>query len=144
MVMRRPLAVALLTLATCPASSLFAQWPADLASGARVRARLPEIQYQVDGRRGHLIRGRVTALSADTLYLAVADSLGPLAIPRSVIQRLDVSRGVPSRGLSALQRGVLSGALGALTGLLVFGIDDEPDGIGPERPRWSTAGSVWP
>jgi hypothetical protein len=83
----------------------------------------------MDGVRGHLIRGRVTALSGDTLYLAVTDSLGPLAIPRSLIQRLDVSRGVPSRGLSALQRGVLSGALGALTGLLVFGIDDEPDGI---------------
>jgi hypothetical protein len=129
MPLNRPSAIALLALGTCFPASLAAQWPADLVSGARVRARLPEVQYQMDGVRGHLIRGRVTALSGDTLYLAVTDSLGPLAIPRSLIQRLDVSRGVPSRGLSALQRGVLSGALGALTGLLVFGIDDEPDGI---------------
>ncbi|MCI0460983.1 MAG: hypothetical protein L0Z62_28890 [Gemmataceae bacterium] len=48
---------------------------------------------------------------------------------RTLIQRLDLSRGVPSRGRSALQRGVVSGVAGALTGLLLSGINDEPDGL---------------
>jgi len=30
-------------------------------------------------RSGHLVRGTLVRLTADTLYLAVTDSLGPLA-----------------------------------------------------------------
>jgi hypothetical protein len=134
----RSFGVALLTIAPSAATDLAAQWPAGLAPGDRVRARLPEAEYQIAGPRGHELRGRITALSPDTLYLAVTDSLGPLAIPRRLVQRLDVSRGVPSRGLSALQRGAVSGVTGALTGLIAFGIDDEPDGVDAE-----TAALVW-
>jgi hypothetical protein len=134
----RHLGVALLLSAISAATNLTAQWPAELAPGARVRARLPEAQYQVDGSRGHLVRGRIMALAPDTLYLAVTDSLGPLAIPRSLIQRIDISRGLPSRGLSALQRGVLSGVTSALAALIAFGINDEPDGIDAQ-----TAALVW-
>jgi photosystem II stability/assembly factor-like uncharacterized protein len=65
-VLRRLLAIAFLAIATCLPSVLPAQWPAELAAGARVQARLPELQYQTNGNRGHLIRGRVTALSGDT------------------------------------------------------------------------------
>jgi hypothetical protein len=122
----RHLALAL-TIATGPASSLAAQWPAGVTPGARVQARLPEAQLQIEGPRGHLIRGRVTALTADTLYLAVTDSLGPLAIPRPMIMRLDLSRGVPSRGESALRRGVGGAVGGALVGLLVAAFDDDVD-----------------
>jgi hypothetical protein len=43
-----------------------------------------------DGRRGHLIRGQIMALTPDTLYLAVTDSLGPLAVPRRLIEHLDL------------------------------------------------------
>ncbi|HEV7365018.1 MAG TPA: hypothetical protein VGN76_04150 [Gemmatimonadales bacterium] len=74
-----------------------------------MQVRLPEIQYQADPRRGHLIRGKVRALTPDTLYIAVTDSLGPLAVPRTVIQNIDLSHGVPSRGGSALRRGIVSG-----------------------------------
>jgi hypothetical protein len=138
MLLIRSLGVALLLSAMSAATNLTAQWPADLAPGVRVRARLPEAQYQVDGSRGHLVRGRIMALAPDTLYLAVTDSLGTLAIPRSLIQRVDISRGIPSRGLSALQRGVLSGVTSALAALIAFGINDEPDGIDSQ-----TAALVW-
>jgi hypothetical protein len=113
------------TVLVIGAADLPAQWPSEVTPGARIRIRLPEVQYQMDGRRGLLVRGRVTQLSADTLYLAVADSIGSLAIPRPVIQRLDVSRGSPSRGVSALQRGAISGALGALWLVLSTSLDDD-------------------
>lgn len=128
----RPMLV-VLALSGGPFVAARAQWPPDLTEGARVRVQLPEQQYQADMRRGHLLRGRVTALAPDTLYLAVTDSLGPLAIPRTLVHRIDLSRGVPSRGASALRRGLVSGAACALAGLLISGIDDEPDGIDAEE-----------
>jgi hypothetical protein len=117
-----------LALAASFPSTVQAQWPAALEAGARVQARLPEVQYQMSTRRGHLIRGRVAALARDTLYLAVTDSVGPLAIPRSLIQRLELSRGVPSRGVSALWQGALTGIVGVLSGFLAYSVIDEPGG----------------
>lgn len=119
----------LLALTLGMASSVAAQWPGEVAPGARVQVRLPEVQYQAGGSRGHLIRGLVTGLTPDTIYLAVTDSVGRLAIPRALIQRMDLSRGVPSRGQSAAQRGLLMGAIGALWFLFVAELDDEPDGL---------------
>lgn len=109
------------------APTLSAQWPASITPGTRVRVRLPEVQYQAENRRGHLLRGRVTALAPDTLYLAVTDSLGPLAVPRTLVERLDISRGVPSRGASALRRGLLAGAGTALLTVLLNEMDDASD-----------------
>ena len=107
-------------------AALAGQWPSAITVGARVQARLPELQYQFDGRRGLLIRGRVTALTLDTLYLAVTDSLGPLAVPRRLIQHLDYSRGVPSRSASAARRGLLAGAGAALLFALLNDAEEEP------------------
>jgi hypothetical protein len=106
--------------------NLEAQWPAEIVPGGRVRARLPEMQYQQGNQRGHLLRGRVSRLSADTLYLAITDSVGPLAIPRQLIQRLDYSRGVPSRLSSALTRGLVGGAVLAGTLALLNELWDDP------------------
>jgi hypothetical protein len=103
-----------------------AQWPAHVTPGARVQVRLPEIQYQFDWVRGQPIRGRVASLASDTLYLAVGDSLGPLAVPRRLIQRLEYSKGVPSRVASATKRGLLSAAGFALVAALVNEAGDEP------------------
>lgn len=122
--------IALLSLTVGQVPGLAAQWPAEIAPGTRVQVRLPETQYQFGGSRGHLLRGRVTALSPDTLYLAVTDSIGPLAIPRLLVDKLAFSRGVPSRAGSALKRGLLSGALSAL---LLWGfakLDNDPDDAG--------------
>ena len=75
----------------------------------------------MDGHRGLLLRGRVTALAPDTLYLAVGDSLGPLAVPRALIERIEYSRGVPSRTSSALRRGLI-GAVGVA---VLFALSNE-------------------
>jgi hypothetical protein len=107
-------------------SNLAAQWPPGIVPGARIQARLPEVQYQVDGRRGQLVRGRVTALTPDSLYLAIADSLGPVAVPRHLIERLAYSRGVPSRVSSAVRRGLFAGVGTALLFMLVNEMDEEP------------------
>jgi hypothetical protein len=101
------------------ASALRAQWPAPLAPGTRVRAHVPEQQLQAGARRGLLLRGRIAALAPDTLYLAVGDSLGPLPIPRPMIERLDYSRGVPSRASSALRQGLLTAVGMAVLGVLI-------------------------
>ena len=98
-----------------------------------------------------LYGGRVARLGTDTLYLAVTDSLGPLAIHRSLIERVDISRGVPSRGSSALGRGLFSAAGWALIGLVYGSIDDDVEagdaalvggtigfGIG------AIVGAIWP
>jgi hypothetical protein len=113
-------------LAVTPFFNLAAQWPAGIAAGARVQARLPEVQYQVNGRRGQLVRGRVTALTPDSLYLAITDSLGPVAVPRRLIERLAYSRGVPSRLSSAARRGLFAGAATALLFVLMNEMDEEP------------------
>jgi SAM-dependent methyltransferase len=103
-----------------------AQWPPDVSAGARIQVRLPEVQYQVGGTRGHLVRGRVSALAADTLYLAVTDSIGPLPIPRHLIQQLQFSRGVPSRFASAARRGVIAGAGLALLAVILNESEQAP------------------
>ena len=91
-----------LVLTLCPVARANSQWPPEVAAGARVQVRLPEAEFQPKAARGQLLRGRVVRLAQDSLYLAVTDSVGPLAIPRSLIERLEYSRGVPSRPTSAL------------------------------------------
>lgn len=106
---------------------LAAQRRPALSSGARVQVRLPEVQYQFVGQRGQMVRGRVASLTSDTLYLAVTDSLGPLPIPRRMIERIEVSRGVPSRLASAARRGLISAAGFALFSVLLNEVEDESD-----------------
>lgn len=102
-----------------------AQWPSEIAPGARVQVRLPEAEFQRRAPRGQLLRGRVVRLAQDSLYLAVTDSVGPLAVPRSLIERLDISRGVPSRGTSALIRAIETGLSFALVTALVNELYDD-------------------
>jgi hypothetical protein len=90
------------------------QWPAPITSGTRVQVKLPEAQYQIDAGRGQLIRGKVSVLAPDTLYLLVADSVGVLPIPRNMIRKLEYSRGVPDRFGSAVKRGLIAGVGSAL------------------------------
>jgi len=113
-----------LFLTLCPVVRADSQWPPEVAAGARVQVRLPEAQFQVGGHRGQLLRGRVVHLAQDSLYLAVTDSVGPLAIPRSLIERLDYSRGVPSRTTSAAIQGI---RMGVAVALLVAGLNELDD-----------------
>ena len=116
-----------LLLSQLPTAGASAQWPREIVTGTRVQAQLPEAQFQPVGRRGHLLRGRVAGLAADTVYLAVTDSVGRLAIPRHLIERLEYSRGVPSRAASALTQGVRTGAAMALLLVVWNALEEEPD-----------------
>jgi hypothetical protein len=98
-----------------------------MVPGSRVQVQVPERQYQLNVHRGQMLRGKVTAIATDTLYLAVGDSIGPLAIPRSLIQHAYLSRGVPSRGESAIRRGVGGAIGGALVGWIIGALDDDID-----------------
>jgi hypothetical protein len=71
----------------------------------------------------------VTRLSSDTLYIAVTDSVGAVPIPRRMIDRLEYSRGVPSRGASALRRGLISAAGTALFLVLFNEVGDDDDRV---------------
>jgi len=66
------------------------------------------------GPRGQFIRGTVAQLAPDTLYLRLGDSVGTVAIPRTLVRCLDLSRGVPSRMSSAARTGVVWGVVYAI------------------------------
>ena len=112
-----------LTIAS-PSGDAAAQWPPQVEPGHRVRVTVPEAQFQRGAERGHVLRGTIARLESDTLFLRITDSLPPLAIPRTWIRRLDVSRGVPSRVASAARGGLIWGAVGALEFLALAGLDD--------------------
>jgi hypothetical protein len=114
-------------LTVAPLNMAVAQWPSEMVPGLRVQVQVPERQYQSDAHRGQMLRGKVRAISADTLYLAVADSIGPLAIPRRLIQHAYLSRGVPSAGESAIRRGLGGGIGGALVGWGIGVLGDDID-----------------
>jgi hypothetical protein len=86
-------------------------WP--LHMGQRVQVVLPTI---ASGRIGvsydrHLLRGTIAGLAPDTIYVQPHPAIAAMAIPRSAIRSLEVSRGF-SRMRTALRWGVRGTALG--------------------------------
>ena len=120
--MRRFRFVLLAVLLTLP-SSLGAQ---ELRSGDRVRVILPESQPQDEApaKPQLVLRGTLTQFTNDTLYMRVPGTTGTIAIPTDVPLSLHASRGVRSRGRSAVRAGLLAAIAGAaFTGLMY----KEPD-----------------
>lgn len=94
-------------------SAARAQTAADPAPGTRVRV--------VDAGTGRVV-GTVSAVRGDTLVVVSGkgESAREVALSVSSIRRLQVSRGRPSRPLSALQGagiGAVSGSVGGLLGI---------------------------
>jgi hypothetical protein len=115
-----------------------AQFPNDVQPGTRVRVWVPETvrQEQAPDRR-QLLRGTVESVDGATLRLRVPGTAGALAIPRTSVRRLDVSRGV-SRGASMFERAV-GGAIG---GAVTFALLNDPHRAGGPHYRtdWRAAG----
>src|SRR5687768_13627519 len=79
---------------------LHAQFPTDVEVGSRVRVWLPEAHRQADGPwHRQIVRGSVESIAGDTLRLSIPGAFGSVAVPRSSIRRLELSRG-PSRPAS--------------------------------------------
>ena len=116
----------------------FAQFPADVRAGTRVRVWLPESTRQERAPENRqVLRGTVESVDAGTLRLRVPGANGSIAIPRSSVRRVDVSRGV-SRGASMFERAV-GGALG---GAISFAVANDPKRTGGPHYRtdWRAAG----
>lgn len=128
--------VAALCLAVPVAAA--AQFPAAVQPGARIRVWLPEPVRQLDGpSRRQVLRGTVGAVAGDTLRLLVPATAGLLAVPRSSIRRLEISRG-QSRVASAIERAVGGAMGGAITWAL---LNDPRRRGGPHYPTdWRAAG----
>ena len=115
-----------------------AQFPDDVRAGARVRVWLPEAARQQEGpNKRQLVRGEVESVNAETLRLRIPGTSGTIAVPRTAVRRLDVSRGV-SRGASMVERAVGVAIASAIT----FGLMNDPGSTsGPNyRTDWQAAG----
>ena len=110
-----------------------AQFPARVESGARVRVWVPEPWLQDGGPwKRQQLRGTVTAVGPDTLHLSVPGTDGTIAIARTNMKRLDVSRGRPSRAASAFERAFGGAVVGAIT----IALRNDPRGS--EWPHYSS------
>lgn len=134
----RGIVLALTALGASP-TLLRAQFPAEAQAGARVRVWLPEARRQDDGpARWQLLRGTIAAVAPDTLRLTVPGTTGMIAIPRSGMRRLELSRGEPSRPASAVGRAV-GGAIGSAA-LWALMNDPRRSGGPHYRTDWRAAG----
>lgn len=116
-----------------------AQFPDDVRAGARVRVWVPEASRQSEGpNKRQLLRGTVESVDAGTVRVRIPGTAGsPLAIPRTSVRRLDVSKGV-SRAASAFERAL---GLGLATGITfaLFNDPDRADGVN-FRTDWEAFG----
>jgi hypothetical protein len=100
-----------------------AQFPERVQTGARVRVWIPEAYQQENGPwKRQLLRATVSGIDGDVLRLTIPGAEGTLSIPRSAIRRLDVSKGPPSRVISAFER-----AAGfAIAGAVAAALENDP------------------
>ena len=116
----------------------FAQFPAEVQPGTRVRVWLPEPTRQEQApEHRQLLRGTVESVDRGILRLDVPGTAGSLVIPRASLRRLDVSRGV-SPSESMIERA----AGGAIGGAILFGLLNDPRRSGGPHYRtdWRAAG----
>lgn len=122
--------------------------------GQRVRVHVrDEVRQQAGGSRLEL-RGRVTSADGDRLVVQLPHATPPVTIARADIIRLDVSRGVPSRGSSAAQGFIGGAVLGALWGVAWHALDVGDDDTSLGRATAGGAiigaslgtvvGAIWP
>jgi hypothetical protein len=120
------------------ASTLGAQFPSDVHVGARVRVWVPDAARQEQGPdRRQLLRGTVESVDANAVRIRIPGTENALAIPRSSVRRLDVSRGV-SRAASMVERAVG----GAIAGAITFALLNDPHRSNSPHYRtdWRAAG----
>lgn len=73
--------------------------------------RMPSSPFHASVQR---LQGTVRAIAPDTLYVDLANTVGQVAIPRVMIQGVEMSLGRPSRARSALEAGTTGAVILAL------------------------------
>ena len=103
--------------------SLVAQ-EAPVPVGARVRLTLPDPAPRRFGVRApeRWLVGELVALTADTLAIRPHPVLTPIAVPRTAVRRLEISRGAPSRWRSAAAEAVGGALVGLLWGHVLYDV----------------------
>lgn len=98
-----------------------------VASGTRVRVWLTPQSRELEGAavQQHF-RGTLMAHSSDSLTLSVHPESAPVRLAWAGVDRLERSRGVPSRLQSALGTGFQWAAFGALEFVLLDRLSDDP------------------
>ena len=127
-----------------PTSLAAQELPVPVAVGARVRLTLPDPtprRFGVFPPERWLV-GELVTLTADTLAIRPHPVLSPIAVPRTVVRRLEISRGVPSRWRSAAAEVVGGALVGLLWGQVLY----DAGLRGPHfdsGARARTSGAVW-
>jgi hypothetical protein len=90
--------------------------------GARVRVTLPDPEPRRFGVREpeHWLVGELVALTPDTFSIRPHPVLTPIAVPRTAVRRLEISRGAPSRWRSAAAGAVSGAFVGLLWGHVLY------------------------
>jgi hypothetical protein len=87
--------------------------PTPVDTGARVRVSVASEFRQLWplAARVHRFQGTVRAISADTLYLELPNTIGRVAVPRTSIRWLEVSLGQRSRLAKAIEAGIIGAVI---------------------------------
>jgi hypothetical protein len=90
-----------------------------VAVGTRVRVEVAEgvpqaLRQPPFAAGAQRLQGTVHAISPETLYVALSNAVGTVAIPRATIRRVEMSLGRPSRRVSAMDVGTAGAVLFAL------------------------------
>jgi hypothetical protein len=88
--------------------------PAPVDTGARVRVSVASDVRQTWplAARAHRFQATVQAISPDTLYVVLPNTVGRVAVPRPSIRWLEVSLGKPSRLARAIEVGIIGAVIG--------------------------------
>lgn len=107
--------------------------PAPVDTGARVRVSVASDVRQTwpFAARVHRFQATVRAISADTLYVEVPNTVGRVAVPRASIRWLEVSLGRPSRLARAIEVGII--------GAVIFGARTRAAHEDPATRRFDAA-----
>jgi hypothetical protein len=92
-----------------------------IAPGGRVRVWTSDIRKMT---------GRLEAVTSDSLVVQSEDTAAPVSIPVALLTRIEVSRGLMSRGESARRRGLWGAVIGAVPGAISLGFQHEQVGGG--------------
>jgi hypothetical protein len=123
------------------------RWPM-VEIGTRVRVgvadRIPGVPDRMPGwpfpTSVQRLQGTVRAIAPDTLYVDLSNTVGRLAIPRVMIQGVEMSLGRPSRARSALEVGTAGAVILALL-VPSYVVDPDSRWFGSSR-RATAVGAV--